>query len=100
MRIQKGIEIIVEGHTDNVPYVSSNGIIKDNWDLSVLRATTVCKTMILNGIDPKKIIASGHAEYNPVSENNSDESKAKNRRTEIILSPDMKEIFNLLNKGL
>ncbi len=96
---QKGIEIIVEGHTDNVTYKSSGGAIKDNWDLSVLRATTVCRTMVSNGVDPKKIIASGHAEYNPIAENASDEGKAKNRRTEIILSPDLKGVFNLLNKG-
>lgn len=89
------INIMVEGHTDNVP-MKGSGEIKDNWDLSVMRATSVTKILILNGVDPKRLTAAGRGEHFPVVENNSPENKAKNRRTEIILIPNLDDLFKIL----
>jgi len=91
------IDVMIEGHTDNVPMKSLN-FPKDNWDLSVLRATSIVKILQQNKLDPKRIIASGRSEYFPVVENISTENKAKNRRTEIILAPKLDKIMNLLEK--
>jgi chemotaxis protein MotB len=89
------INIMVEGHTDNVP-MKGSGEIKDNWDLSVMRATSVTKILILNGVDAKRITAAGRGEYFPVAPNDSAENRAKNRRTEIILIPNLDDLFNIL----
>ncbi len=89
------INIMVEGHTDNVP-MKGSGEIKDNWDLSVMRATSVTKILILNGVDPKRITAAGRGEHFPVMPNDSPENKAKNRRTEIILIPNLDDLFKVL----
>lgn len=90
------VNIVVEGHTDNVP-LAGTGAIKDNWDLSVMRAGTVVKIILANGkIDPKRLTASGRGEFLPVAENNSAENKAKNRRTDLILSPKLDELFEIL----
>jgi chemotaxis protein MotB len=89
------INIMVEGHTDNVP-MKGSGEIKDNWDLSVMRATSVTKVLILNGVDPKRITAAGRGEYFPVAPNDTPENKAKNRRTEIILIPNLDDLFQVL----
>ncbi|MGA1307490.1 MAG: OmpA family protein [Candidatus Kapaibacteriota bacterium] len=92
---QTEISIMIEGHTDNVPINSSR--FADNWDLSVLRSTEVARILTIeNGIDPKRIIASGRSEFIPISELNDPESRAKNRRTEIILSPKLDELLNLV----
>jgi chemotaxis protein MotB len=92
---QKDVGIMIEGHTDNVPIKS--GQIKDNWDLSVLRATSILRFLTEDGkIDPTRIIASGRGEYLPVAENKSAENRAKNRRTEIILTPKLDELFEIL----
>ncbi|MFZ9761417.1 MAG: OmpA family protein [Candidatus Kapaibacteriota bacterium] len=92
---QTEISIMIEGHTDNVPINSSR--FADNWDLSVLRSTEVARILTIeNGIDPKRIIASGRSEFMPISELNDPESRAKNRRTEIILSPKLDELLNLV----
>lgn len=97
LKKQTSFNILVEGHTDNVPYVNPAGLIKDNWDLSVMRATTVVKVLVNdNKLDPKRVIASGHGEYNPIVKNDSEDGKGKNRRTEIILSPDLQDIYNIL----
>jgi chemotaxis protein MotB len=93
---QPDLNILVEGHTDNVP-VSDLGSIKDNWDLSVLRATEVVRYLTKEGeVDPKRIIASGRSEYFPVDEGSTPEARAKNRRTEIILTPKLTELFELI----
>jgi chemotaxis protein MotB len=93
---QSDIQIIVEGHTDNVPY-NGSGIIKDNWDLSVMRATAIVKVLTNNkGLNPKNITASGKGPYNPLVDNNSSENRSINRRTEIILSPNMDALMDLL----
>ena len=90
---QKDIDILVEGHTDIDPMVSSASP-KDNWELSVLRATSVVKIMLNNSnMDPKRIIAGGHSEYLPVDPAN----KAKNRRIEIIITPDLSKLFELIS---
>jgi len=93
------IEIVVEGHTDNVP-VKPGASFKDNWDLSVLRATTISRLMIDNGIDAKRIEAAGRGEYFPVASNADAAGKARNRRTEIILSPKLDELYRALEGGM
>lgn len=94
---QADLQIMVEGHTDDVPY-NGSGIIKDNWDLSVMRATAIVRVLTNNkGLDAKKITAAGKGPYSPLVENNSPENRAINRRTEIILSPNIDELMNLLD---
>lgn len=91
------INVLIEGHTDNVPYRGS-GQVKDNWDLSVMRATSVVKSLLKYGdIDPKRISASGRSEYLPVDDENSAEARTKNRRTEIILTPKLDELFQIID---
>lgn len=90
------IDITVEGHTDNVPFRGRSGM-QDNWDLSVLRATSLVRELEKNGVDSRRIIASGRGEYFPVADNDTKDGKAKNRRIEIILSPKLDELFNLIN---
>lgn len=91
------INIMIEGHTDDVAYNGNGGLIKDNWDLSVMRATTVLKTLLKNGkIDPKRLTASGKGEFLPVDNAKTKEARAKNRRTEIILTPKLDELFKIL----
>ena len=84
------LKIMVEGHTDNDAY-NGGGAVKDNWDLSVMRATAIVKLLLQYGknIDPARIEACGHGEYAPKVPNNSAANKAQNRRTEIILTPDL-----------
>lgn len=88
------LNIMVEGHTDNVTYKGS-GAVKDNWDLSVLRATSIVKLLMKYGptIDPTRIEASGHGEFAPKVPNTSAENKAMNRRTEIILTPKLDDLL-------
>jgi chemotaxis protein MotB len=81
-----------------VPYKGS-GELKDNWDLSVLRATSVVKILLKYGngsIDPKRLTAAGRGEYFPLANGKTAEDRAKNRRTEIILTPKLDELFNVL----
>ena len=95
LKNQPDIEFMVEGHTDNVAYRS--GVLLDNWDLSVKRATSVVRILQKDyGLDPKKMAASGRGEYNPVAENNSAENKAINRRTRIVILPQLDQFFQLL----
>jgi len=91
------IDILVEGHTDNVPIKTS--IYKDNWDLSVARATSIVRILTIDyKIAPTRLTASGKGEYFPKSDNETTEGRTKNRRTEIILSPKMDEIMQLLKE--
>jgi len=95
LKNQPDIEFMVEGHTDNVAY--RNGVLVDNWDLSVKRATSVVRILQKEyGLDPKKMSAAGRGEYNPVFENNSAENKAANRRTRIVILPQLDQFFQLL----
>jgi chemotaxis protein MotB len=90
------INVLIEGHTDNVPLTGINQV-KDNWDLSVMRATSIVKIILANGkISPKRLVASGRGEFLPVEPNNSAANKAKNRRTEIILSPKFDELMQII----
>lgn len=91
------IDIMVEGHTDNVPFRGRAGM-RDNWDLSVIRSTSLVRELIKNGVDSKRIIASGRGEFFPVSDNDTKDGKAKNRRSEIILSPKLDELYNLIKE--
>ena len=93
---QTDLQILVEGHTDNVPYVSE-GMVKDNWDLSVMRATSIVKILTNNkGLNALNITAAGRGPYNPLLDNDSPENRAVNRRIEIILSPNIDALLNLL----
>lgn len=95
LKNQPDIEFMVEGHTDNVPYRS--GVLLDNWDLSVKRATAVVRILQNQyGLDPAKMAASGRGEYNPLMDNSSDESRAANRRTRIVILPQLDQFFKLL----
>jgi chemotaxis protein MotB len=92
----KDVNVLIEGHTDNVPYSGVNQV-KDNWDLSVMRATAIVKIILANGkIDPKRLMASGRSEYLPVDSNSSAAGRAKNRRTEIILTPKLDELLQII----
>ncbi|BAV94447.1 flagellar motor rotation protein MotB [Ichthyobacterium seriolicida] len=93
------IEIVVEGHTDDVPYrQSESDLIKDNWDLSVMRATSFIRSLLKNSkISPSKVSAAGRGKYLPLVENKSLENRAKNRRIEIILTPDMSKLEDILD---
>lgn len=90
------IQILVEGHTDNVPIKTA--VYKDNWDLSVARATSITRLLSEKyAVSSTRLTASGRGEFYPKASNDTPEGKAKNRRTEIILSPKLDEIMNLLN---
>jgi chemotaxis protein MotB len=93
------IQITIEGHTDNVPYNPAGGQLKDNWDLSVKRATTVVR-VLLEGtkINPNRLTASGRSQYLPVDDRNTTDARTKNRRTEIVLTPDLTELYRLIDK--
>ena len=93
------INILIEGHTDNVPY-KGNSQVKDNWDLSVMRATSVVKALLKDSsIAPERISAAGRGEFVPVEENITPEARAKNRRTEIILTPKLDELFKIIENN-
>ncbi len=90
------INVNIEGHTDSIPI---KGKFADNWALSVARATSIVRILTKEGgVDPHHVIASGRGEFYPVDVNSNDLSRAHNRRTEIILSPNLSELFKLLNQ--
>ncbi|MCD8102372.1 MAG: OmpA family protein [Alistipes sp.] len=92
------INIMVEGHTDDVPYRGS-GNLQDNLDLSAKRATTVTRLLLSSGdISPERIIAAGRGESLPVAQGTSAEARAQNRRTEIILSPKLDELWQIMDR--
>lgn len=93
------IQITIEGHTDIVPYNPSGSQLKDNWDLSVKRATTVVRVLLEGSkINPKRLTASGRSQYIPVDDRNTSDARQKNRRTEIVLTPDLTELYKLIDK--
>jgi len=97
LKNQPGMEYMVEGHTDNVPY--KNGELIDNWDLSVKRATAVVRLLQNQyGLEPSQLIAAGRGEYKPLTGNTSAEGKAANRRTRIVIMPELDQFFKLLEK--
>ena len=97
LKNQPNMEFMVEGHTDNVPF--KKGDLIDNWDLSVKRSTTIVRLLQTKyGLDPASIIAAGRSEYQPVTSNSSADGKAANRRTRIVILPQLDQFFKLLEK--
>jgi chemotaxis protein MotB len=91
----KDIEILVEGHTDNVPM--KNDCMKDNWDLSVMRSTSIVRSLQSKyGVDPKRMTAGGRSEFLPKTSNENTAGRSTNRRTEIIITPKLDQFFELM----
>ena len=91
-------DVLVEGNTDNVPISQAN--IRNNWDLSCLRASSVVQALQSSfGVSPKRLTAGGRGEYNPVADNNSEFGKAQNRRTQIIITPKLDQFMSLIGKN-
>ena len=92
------IQVTIEGHTDNVPY-NGSGQLRDNWDLSVKRATTVVRTLLEGSkIAPQRLTATGRSQYLPIDNRNATDARQKNRRTEIILTPDLSELYKIIER--
>jgi len=91
-------DVVVEGNTDNVPIKQTN--IRNNWDLSGLRASSVVQALQNTyNVDPKRMSASGRGEYNPIADNSSASGKSQNRRTQIIITPKLDQFMSLIGKG-
>lgn len=99
LKDQKGIQISVEGHTDNVGMAKPMPYMQDNWDLSVLRATSITRILTKAGVSPVQVTASGKGEFSPLSPNTTKENKQLNRRTEIIITPHLDELFRILDNN-
>ena len=94
----KDYDVLVEGNTDNVPISQKN--IRNNWDLSALRASSVVQALQNQyGVDPKRLTAAGRGEYNPVASNNSAAGKQRNRRTQIIITPKLDQFMDLIDQA-
>jgi len=92
-------EVMVEGYTDNVPY--KNGVLDDNWDLSVKRSTSVVRALQRDfKINPNRLIAAGRGEYNALASNTSESGRSTNRRTRIIIMPKLDQFYDLLNPDM
>jgi chemotaxis protein MotB len=97
LNVNPDITVDIEGHTDSIPI---RGRYKDNWDLSTARANSIVRILTQDyKVDPVRVIASGHSQYDPVQSNSTSEGRALNRRTEIILSPKLDELYRLLEGG-
>ncbi len=91
-------EVLVEGNTDNVPISQRN--IRNNWDLSVLRGSSVVQALQNDyGVDPKRLTAAGRGEYNPIASNDTESGKTRNRRTQIIITPKLDQFMELIDKA-
>lgn len=94
----KDFEVLIEGNTDNIPISKPN--IRNNWDLSALRASSVVQALQNSfGVDPKRLTAGGRGEYNPIASNDTEDGKMKNRRTQIIITPKLDQFMELINKA-
>ena len=94
----KDYDVLVEGNTDNVPISQKN--IRNNWDLSALRASSVVQALQTRyGVDPKRLTAAGRGEYNPVASNDSAVGKQRNRRTQIIITPKLDQFMDLIDQA-
>lgn len=94
----KDYEVLIEGNTDTDPISKPN--IRNNWDLSTLRASSVVQALQNHyGVDPKRLTAGGRGEYNPIAENNTPDGKARNRRTQIIITPKLDQFMELIDKA-
>jgi len=98
LKDQTDISIMVEGHTDIDPITKPSAYMNDNWDLSVERATNITRILTKEGVRPKQITAAGRGEYSPLVPNTSAQNKRLNRRTEIIITPNLSELYSILNK--
>ncbi len=92
-------ECMVEGHTDNVPY-KSNGVLLDNWDLSVKRSTSIIRVLQELNVPPRQLVAAGRGEYVPLVENNSAENRSINRRTRIVVMPKIDQFYDMIEKEM
>ena len=91
-------DVLVEGNTDDVPISRPN--IRNNWDLSALRASSVVQVLQNRfGVDPSRLTAGGRGEYNPVADNSTAEGRDRNRRTEIIITPSLDQFMDLIDKA-
>ncbi len=91
-------DVLIEGNTDNVPIKQPN--IRNNWDLSALRASSVVQALqTMYQVDPKRLTAGGRGEYNPIADNNTADGKSKNRRTQIIITPKLDQFMELIGKA-
>ncbi len=95
LKDQKDIRMMIEGHTDNVQISKKSQYMEDNWDLSVMRATSITKILMKAGMSPSQITAAGKGEFSPVAPNDNAANKQKNRRTEIIVTPNLDELFKI-----
>ena len=94
----KDYDVLIEGNTDNVPISKTN--IRNNWDLAALRASSVVQALQNNyGVDPKRLTAGSRGEYNPIADNNTDAGRARNRRTQIIITPKLDEFMDLIGQA-
>lgn len=94
----KDYDVLVEGNTDNVPISQKN--IRNNWDLSALRASSVVQALQNRyGVDPKRLSAAGRGEYNPIASNNTEVGKQRNRRTQIIITPKLDQFMDLIDEA-
>jgi len=94
LNLNSDVSVDIEGHTDSIPI---RGRYQDNWDLSTARANSIVRILVNNyKVDPTRVISSGHSYYDPVASNSTAEGRAKNRRTDIILSPKLEEMYKLL----
>jgi len=94
----KDYDVLIEGNTDNVPISQKN--IRNNWDLSALRASSVVQALQNQyGVDPKRLTAAGRGEYNPVATNDTEKGKQRNRRTQIIITPKLDQFLDLIDEA-
>lgn len=93
-------ECMVEGHTDSVPYLG-NGVLLDNWDLSVKRSTSIIRVLTTQlGVNPAQLVAAGRSSYVPLVDNDSAENRARNRRTRIIVLPKIDQFYDMIEKEM
>jgi chemotaxis protein MotB len=91
-------EAMIEGHTDSKSY--SNGLLVDNWDLSVKRSTSVIRELQSMGVNPAQLIAAGRSSYIPLAENDTAENRAKNRRTRVVVMPKIDQFYDMIEKEM
>ena len=97
LETQSDINVLIEGHTDSIPF-GGRGQIKDNWDLSVVRATAIVRILSeSSNISPSRLTAAGRGEYSPLTTNADKEGRSANRRIEIILSPKLDDLYKILD---
>lgn len=99
LKEQNDVNVVVEGHTDDVPIARGTVGMQDNWDLSVLRATEITRILTQAGVQPERVTPSGRSLYVPLDGAKTKEARQKNRRTEIILTPKLDELFQILESA-